>query len=67
MHDGSGLGSAVAKMQKKGDLPQKPCETCGRAFAWRKKWEKVWDDVKYCSDRCRNERAKPASKTSRTS
>ena len=20
------------------------------------KWEKVWDEVKYCSDRCRNER-----------
>jgi len=22
-------------------------------FDWRKKWEKVWDEVKYCSDRCR--------------
>ncbi|MCA6329365.1 MAG: DUF2256 domain-containing protein, partial [Phenylobacterium sp.] len=22
-------------------------------FAWRKKWEKVWDEVKYCSERCR--------------
>lgn len=20
---------------------------------WRKKWEKVWAEVKYCSDRCR--------------
>ncbi|MFM8753701.1 MAG: DUF2256 domain-containing protein, partial [Phenylobacterium sp.] len=24
-----------------------------RPFAWRKKWEKVWDEVKYCSERCR--------------
>jgi len=24
-----------------------------RAAAWRKKWEKNWDSVKYCSDRCR--------------
>jgi hypothetical protein len=22
-------------------------------MTWRKKWEKNWDDVKYCSDRCR--------------
>lgn len=31
----------------------KICYTCGRPFQWRKKWEKVWDEVKYCSDRCR--------------
>jgi hypothetical protein len=24
-----------------------------KPFAWRKKWEKVWDEVKYCSDKCR--------------
>ncbi|MFN4056791.1 MAG: DUF2256 domain-containing protein [Roseinatronobacter sp.] len=39
----------------KRDLPEKPCATCGRPFTWRKKWEKVWDDVRYCSDRCRAE------------
>ncbi|MDQ1091112.1 hypothetical protein QE400_000525 [Xanthomonas sacchari] len=43
-------------MRKKGDLPQKPCLHCGRPFRWRKKWEKVWDAVTYCSDRCRGER-----------
>lgn len=32
---------------------EKLCKTCGRAFAWRKKWEKDWDVVKYCSDACR--------------
>ncbi len=43
----------MAKMRRKGDLPVKTCATCGKPFAWRKKWEKVWDEVKYCSDRCR--------------
>ncbi|MGR3486061.1 MAG: DUF2256 domain-containing protein [Paracoccaceae bacterium] len=45
----------------KGDLPQKTCATCGRPFAWRKKWAKVWDEVRYCSDRCRRERPKGGS------
>ena len=40
-------------MRGKADLPMKPCAACGRPFAWRKKWERVWDDVRYCSDRCR--------------
>ncbi len=26
-------------------------------FTWRKKWEKVWNEVKYCSDRCRSQRS----------
>jgi hypothetical protein len=34
-------------------LPQKPCLVCARPMTWRKKWEKNWDEVKYCSDRCR--------------
>jgi hypothetical protein len=42
--------------RKKSELPTKPCVTCGRPFAWRKKWEKVWDEVRYCSDRCRRDR-----------
>ncbi|MEM6385257.1 MAG: DUF2256 domain-containing protein [Pseudomonadota bacterium] len=46
----------MAKQVKKRDLPQKTCATCGRPFAWRKKWAKVWDEVKYCSDRCRRAR-----------
>jgi hypothetical protein len=36
-------------------LPQKICSRCQRPFAWRKKWERIWDDVKYCSERCRRE------------
>jgi hypothetical protein len=38
---------------KKADLPAKICAACGRPFTWRKKWEKTWDEVKFCSDACR--------------
>lgn len=44
-------------MRRKSDLPTKPCAACGRPFAWRKKWAKTWTEVRYCSDRCRAERA----------
>jgi hypothetical protein len=52
-------------MRKKSDLPQKTCVSCGLPFTWRKKWEKVWDEVKFCSDRCRAHRkpARPAEVT----
>jgi len=43
------LGRAPAKA----DLPSKPCETCKRPFTWRRKWARDWDQVRYCSDRCR--------------
>lgn len=41
------------KMKKKTELPSKTCLCCGLPFAWRKKWERDWDQVKYCSERCR--------------
>ncbi|NNK16181.1 MAG: DUF2256 domain-containing protein [Sulfitobacter sp.] len=47
----------MAKMRKKSDLPSKICVTCGRPFQWRRKWAKVWDEVRYCSDRCRMHRS----------
>ncbi len=31
----------------------KVCERCGRRIEWRKKWERDWDNVKYCSKSCR--------------
>lgn len=37
----------------KGHLPEKLCAVCSRPFAWRKKWARDWDNVRYCSDRCR--------------
>ncbi|MCE2799223.1 MAG: DUF2256 domain-containing protein [Planctomycetaceae bacterium] len=43
---------------QKPHLPQKRCEACGKSFAWRKKWEKDWEQVRYCSERCR--RNKPS-------
>ena len=46
----------MPKMRRKGDLPQKPCATCGRPIVWRRKWAKVWDEVRHCSDRCRKAR-----------
>ncbi|WP_159799933.1 DUF2256 domain-containing protein [Flavobacterium sp. MK4S-17] len=39
---------------KKQHLPVKICTVCNRPFAWRKKWSKSWNEVKYCSERCRN-------------
>lgn len=36
----------------KADLPSKLCPVCRRAFSWRKKWERDWAQVKYCSKRC---------------
>jgi hypothetical protein len=43
---------------KKQDLPFKFCVVCDKPFTWRKKWEKNWEEVKYCSDRCRNSKQK---------
>ncbi|MGA0899105.1 MAG: DUF2256 domain-containing protein [Luteolibacter sp.] len=43
---------------QKPHLPSKVCVTCGRCFDWRKKWEKCWDQVKHCSEKCRKNRKK---------
>ena len=40
-------------MHRKPFLPQKPCQRCGCPFAWRKKCARDWEQVKYCSERCR--------------
>ena len=32
---------------------------CGRTITWRKKWERSWDDVKYCSEACRRQKLRP--------
>ena len=50
----------MAKMRRKGDLPTKTCATCGLDFAWRKKWARDWDDVRYCSEKCRGNKGLPA-------
>jgi hypothetical protein len=33
--------------------PPKVCVTCGLPFEWRKKWARDWENVKYCSEKCR--------------
>ena len=41
---------------KKENLPSKICVVCGRPFTWRKKWERVWDEVSTCSKSCNHKR-----------
>lgn len=41
------------------DRTPKTCATCGRSITWRKKWERDWEHVKFCSDGCRSH--KPAT------
>ncbi|NLR91199.1 DUF2256 domain-containing protein [Flammeovirga agarivorans] len=43
---------------KKQHLPSKVCKVCGRPFSWRKKWKSIWEEVQYCSKRCRSNRSK---------
>ncbi|WP_162046775.1 DUF2256 domain-containing protein [Vibrio taketomensis] len=50
-------------LRAKRDLPQKVCVICRRPFTWRKKWQRCWDEVKYCSDRCRGRRVNSNSIT----
>jgi hypothetical protein len=47
----------MARNRSKSDLPSKMCPVCQRPFTWRKKWADCWDDVKYCSERCRRRRS----------
>jgi len=45
---------------KKENLPSKICLSCNKPFVWRKKWEKTWLEVKFCSERCRRNKNKTA-------
>ncbi len=38
---------------------EKTCVVCGRTMTWRKSWAKNWEQVRYCSDRCRRRGVKP--------
>jgi hypothetical protein len=51
----------------KAALPRKVCVTCGRPFAWRKKWAKDWANVRYCSERCRRDRTAKGEPAARRS
>ncbi|MBK8286785.1 MAG: DUF2256 domain-containing protein [Ahniella sp.] len=41
----------------KAALPSKICVVCHRLMTWRKAWARNWDDVRYCSDACRQRKA----------
>ena len=45
------------------DLPTKDCAVCGRTITWHKKWERDWDQVRYCSDACRRRARSSAGRT----
>ncbi len=43
----------VGILNRMGQPEPKICVVCGREIQWRKKWERNWAEVKYCSDGCR--------------
>ncbi|WP_340065249.1 DUF2256 domain-containing protein [Ascidiimonas aurantiaca] len=44
---------------RKSHLPSRICKTCKRSFTWRKKWELNWEEVLYCSKKCKNNKKVP--------
>lgn len=50
----------IGKTVQKANLPSKVCATCHRPFTWRKKWERCWEEVRFCSKRCRGTAKAPA-------
>ncbi|MBU73633.1 DUF2256 domain-containing protein [Spongiibacter sp.] len=40
----------------KTQLPSKICPACQRPFNWRRKWKHQWDEIRYCSQHCRQAR-----------
>lgn len=42
-----------------GSREPKDCRSCGRRIQWRKKWERNWEAVAYCSGACRARGVRP--------
>jgi hypothetical protein len=40
----------------------KTCACCGRTIEWRKKWERDWATVRFCSSACRRRGTRPLDK-----
>lgn len=57
-HDWIGPPRTLGAMPTPG-LPTKPCASCGRVISWRKKWERSWDEVLYCSTACQTRKVSP--------
>ena len=52
------LPFVIPDVKTKRDLPVKTCPVCGRPFTWRKKWERCWEEVRHCSEKCRRRRGR---------
>lgn len=37
----------------------KTCQSCGRTMQWRRAWAATWDEIRYCSERCRKRKIRP--------
>lgn len=59
MSRGGANGRGSSRRATGAPKPEKRCAACGRPFQWRRKWAACWDQVKYCSDRCRTRGAGP--------
>ena len=55
--------SSGRKVLDRGEYKEfKWCGQCKNMMVWRKAWERCWDDVKFCSDKCRKlSKARPAA------
>lgn len=40
----------------------KTCAACGRTMQWRKRWERTWDALRYCSSACRARGVRPVDR-----
>ncbi|MCS6899787.1 MAG: DUF2256 domain-containing protein [Myxococcales bacterium] len=49
---GGNFGTTLHKQENRSHQPREKCAACGRPFAWRKKWQRCWEQVKYCSQAC---------------
>lgn len=45
-----------------GVVVEKTCVSCGRRIEWRKKWERHWESIRYCSDACRRAKVSPVDR-----
>ncbi|MEO0336603.1 MAG: DUF3253 domain-containing protein [Pseudomonadota bacterium] len=50
------MGKNVIKIER----DEKICKTCCLPFGYRKKWQDNWDEVQFCSEKCRKRRGHPA-------
>ena len=49
-------------LHHKKNLEHKTCLHCKKPFAWRKKWERSWDEVRFCSKSCKSDAKNPTQK-----